>query len=165
MGRVLVERLNKQVLYVNATSLTREGAVTMGNGRTTLTEVIRDDVPLDDALTRLGPGGLHAVRLASHEVCGNGSLVSKTQYAALLTALSNRFSMILVDVAPPAEHPESLTLLDMLDGVVLVVESEATRVRAAQALRRNVESHGGRVLGAILNKRRHRIPDFLYRRL
>lgn len=165
MGRVLVERLGKQVLYVNATMAGRENPWSIENGRSSLTEVIRDDVPVDDVLTRVGPGGLHAVRLASHDVCGNGSVVSKTQYSALLHALSNRFSMILVDVAPPDEHPEGLTLLDMLDGVVLVLESESTRVRAAQALLKNVEASGGRVLGAILNKRRYRIPSFLYNRL
>lgn len=165
MGRVLVERLGKQVLYVNATMAGRDNPWSVENGRSSLTEVIRDDVPLDDVLTRVGPGGFHAVRLASHDVCGNGAVVSKAQYSSLLQALSNRFSMILVDVAPPDEHPEGLTLLDMLDGVVLVLESESTRVRAAQALLKNVEAHGGRVLGAILNKRRYRIPTFLYNRL
>lgn len=165
MGRVLVERLGKQVLYVNARMAGRDNMWDSANGRSSLTEVIRDDVPLDDVLTRLGPGGLHSVRLASHDVCGNGTVVSKAQYSAFLTALSNRFSMVLVDVAPLNEHPEGLTLLDMLDGVVLVLESEATRVRAARALLKNVEAHGGRVLGAVLNKRRYRIPQFLYERL
>lgn len=165
MGRVLVERLGKQVLYVNARTTGWESNWSLENGHCSLTEVIRDDIPLDDVLTRVGPGGLHAVRLASHDVCGNGALVSKAQYLALLRAMSSRFSIILVDIAPPEERPEGLTLLDMLDGVVLVLESESTRVRAAQALLRNVEAHGGRVLGAVLNKRRHRIPQFIYDRL
>lgn len=165
MGRVLVGRMGKQVLYVNATMIGRHNGWNIANGRKSLTEVIRDDVPLDDVLTRVGPGGLHAVRLASHDLCSNGSVVSKAQYHALLSALKDRFSTILVELGPIDEHPEALTLLDILDGVVLVLESESTRVRAAQALLRNVESHGGRVLGAILNKRRHRIPQFLYERL
>lgn len=165
MGRVLVERLGKQVLYVNARTTGWDNTWNLENGHSTLTEVIRDDIPLDDVLTRVGPGGLHAVRLANHDVCGNGTMVSKARYLTLLRALGNRFSTILVDIPPPNERPEGLTLVDMLDGVVLVLESEGTRVRAAQALLKNVEAHGGRVLGAVLNKRRHRIPQFIYDRL
>lgn len=51
------------------------------------------------------------------------------------------------------------------DGVVLIVEAERSRpeiIRQAQSL---IENAGGKFVGAILNRRRIYIPDFLYRLL
>jgi len=51
------------------------------------------------------------------------------------------------------------------DGIVLVVQAERTRpeiIRQAQTL---IENSGGKLIGAILNRRQAYIPDFLYRLL
>jgi Mrp family chromosome partitioning ATPase len=51
------------------------------------------------------------------------------------------------------------------DGVVLIVQAERNRpeiIRQAQSL---IENAGGRLIGAILNRRHTYIPDFLYRLL
>jgi Mrp family chromosome partitioning ATPase len=51
------------------------------------------------------------------------------------------------------------------DGVILVVQAERNRpeiIRQAQSL---IENAGGKIIGAILNRRHTYIPDFLYRLL
>jgi hypothetical protein len=49
--------------------------------------------------------------------------------------------------------------------VLLVLESERTRRQAASWTMRQVEDAGGRLLGAVLNRRRYRVPGWIYRRI
>jgi Mrp family chromosome partitioning ATPase len=81
---------------------------------------------------------------------------------ALLTAC---FDLVIFDLPAASSGVTGPALARVMDGVVLVVEAERTRGHAVAATRKTIESYGGLVLGAVLNKRRHHIPEFLYRLL
>ena len=72
---------------------------------------------------------------------------------------------VVVDGPPVLEAPEASSLAGVADGIVLVVHAGRTKKpvlsRAVDLLRKG----GGRVLGSVLNRRRHEIPNFIYRRL
>jgi Mrp family chromosome partitioning ATPase len=52
-----------------------------------------------------------------------------------------------------------------VDGAVLVVEAENKRAEVAIQAKEHLEEAGAKVLGAVLNRRRHVIPEVVYRRL
>jgi Mrp family chromosome partitioning ATPase len=52
-----------------------------------------------------------------------------------------------------------------VDGVILVLESGKTRRQVALNVKKQLEDAKGKLLGVVLNKRRHYIPDWIYRRL
>jgi Mrp family chromosome partitioning ATPase len=49
-----------------------------------------------------------------------------------------------------------------VDGVILVIESQKTRKRAARWAKEQIEGAGGKLLGVVLNKHRYYMPDWLY---
>jgi Mrp family chromosome partitioning ATPase len=75
------------------------------------------------------------------------------------------FDRILIDAPPLNLHGDGVALAQVADGLVLIVEAEATRRQAAQNVIRNLREAGVKVLGAVLNNRTFPIPEGLYRRL
>jgi protein-tyrosine kinase len=75
------------------------------------------------------------------------------------------FDYVIIDAPLLASHPETLLLSQKADGVILVIESEKTRRQPALWAKKQIEMAGGRLLGVVLNKRRHRIPNWLYKRI
>lgn len=72
---------------------------------------------------------------------------------------------MVVDLPPLLERPDASLMLPVLDGVLLVLEAEATRWEVAREARRRLDAAGATVLGAVLNKKPHPIPRWLYRLL
>ena len=58
-----------------------------------------------------------------------------------------------------------MALSKLADGSVMVIEAERTRAPVAAECKRLIEDGGGRLLGAVMNRRRLYIPDYLYRLL
>jgi Mrp family chromosome partitioning ATPase len=84
---------------------------------------------------------------------------------SLISSLRERFDYVIVDSAPVGVSPESTTLCDKVDAVLLVVQHGHTRREIVKRTKDIIERAGGRLLGVILNKRKFPIPGFLYRRL
>jgi capsular exopolysaccharide synthesis family protein len=101
-------------------------------------------------------------------VLGAKSSVSVFQSEAFDTFLRRvreYFDYIVIDAPPVSDHPETLLLSRKSDGVILVVESEKTRNQSALWVKKQIEIAGGKLLGVVLNKRRYRIPRWLYNRI
>ncbi|MES2352832.1 MAG: CpsD/CapB family tyrosine-protein kinase [Pseudomonadota bacterium] len=91
------------------------------------------------------------------------SLFQSENYDRLLDRVRQHFRYVIVDGPALQGHPEALVLSRKADGVILVIESEATRKRTALWAKEQIEAAGGAVLGAVLNKRKYYIPDWLYK--
>ncbi|WP_084398867.1 P-loop NTPase family protein [Henriciella aquimarina] len=61
---------------------------------------------------------------------------------------------IVVDAPALATSPAGLAMAGQMDGVILVVEADSTGADEVIALAREVESHGGKVAGVVLNRMR-----------
>lgn len=85
--------------------------------------------------------------------------------AARLPLLRQQFRHVVVDLPPALDYPDAALVGAALDGVVLVIEAEATRWQVARETVKRLEAGGVRLLGAVLNKKPHVIPDWLYRLL
>jgi capsular exopolysaccharide synthesis family protein len=93
------------------------------------------------------------------------SVFRSEAFDEFLQKVQEFFNYIIVDAPPLASHPETLLLSRKADGVILVIESEKTRKHAALWAKKQIETAGGKLLGVVLNKRRHRIPNWLYKRI
>jgi capsular exopolysaccharide synthesis family protein len=79
-------------------------------------------------------------------------LLSSITMEKLLTELRQRFDHLVLDSPPLLLVTDATVLSSLVDGVVLVVENEGTTRGALLRARRILESAGGRILGAVLNK-------------
>ncbi|HEY6881027.1 MAG TPA: hypothetical protein VI299_23540 [Polyangiales bacterium] len=94
-----------------------------------------------------------------------GQLTAASDLTYIVKSLTGSFDLVVVDLPPVSVGPLGPSLAKGLDGVVVVVEAERTRVPAVRATRKSIEMYGGTILGFVLNKRQFHIPHALYKRL
>jgi Mrp family chromosome partitioning ATPase len=72
-----------------------------------------------------------------------------------------KYTSVVMDLPPITETSPTLQMAGLLDGVILVVESEKTsRERARMALKL-LHGANANVLGVVFNKKRDYVPDWL----
>jgi capsular exopolysaccharide synthesis family protein len=79
--------------------------------------------------------------------------------------LMSRFRWIVIDGPPVTLYSEAVSLAGISDGVILVIQADRTRGEVVEQAKRVLEDGGARILGAVLNRRKHHIPQFIYKRL
>jgi len=82
---------------------------------------------------------------------------------AILDQARSRYRFIALDTPALADSAVALIFSRACDGVVLVVEADATTAAGAQTAVETIERSGGRILGLVFNKRRRHIPRWLCR--
>jgi Mrp family chromosome partitioning ATPase len=75
------------------------------------------------------------------------------------------FRHTLLDCPPISDSSEAPFLASQVDGIVLVVEADLTKRDQILRAQYVIEMGGGKLLGMVLNKRRHLVPEWLYKRL
>ncbi|MEO8654196.1 MAG: CpsD/CapB family tyrosine-protein kinase [Ramlibacter sp.] len=83
--------------------------------------------------------------------------------AARLPGLRQKFRHVLVDLPPVLDFPDATLLAAAMDGVVLVIEAEATPWELARRATKRLEAGGVKLLGVVLNKKPQVLPGWLYR--
>lgn len=133
---------------------------------------IEDKIPiaLNDYINNDGGDTLPFVRLnESGLFCsyfrGPGESVKGDRLRELVKAARKHFELIILGGDNMLKDGASTVFSDLVDGTVLVIEAERTRTPAAKRLKQTVENSGGKVIGAILNRRKHHIPDWIYKAL
>lgn len=125
-------------------------------------EAIQMDKPVKEAIEQVGWSFL----FVSQPSFRNGSALHVFDTAKLIAffhALKEEFDLILIDSPPATISADAVAFSGVVDGVVLVVEAEATRYEVAEKVIDWVNQHGAKVLGIVLNKRRFPIPRYIYR--
>lgn len=125
-------------------------------------------ISLDEFLNASGGAILPFVALdESGLVCawfrGPGDGVKEESLRILMLSLRKCFDLIILGGDDMLAGGASAAFSELVDGTILVTEAERTRAPVAQKLKRVVEEGGGKVIGAILNRRRYHIPGGLYR--
>ena len=128
--------------------------------------VVQDKETFQKALVKVGESSLY--------VCVYPSLQSSTFFHHFLYSheirgfwgeLREMFDIILIDSTPRADSPDGVRMSRFVDGVVMVVDAEKTRVPVAEALKNEISGNGGNIIGVVFNRHRHYIPDAIYKRL
>jgi protein-tyrosine kinase len=113
---------------------------------------------------------IYETRYSNLFVLPSGKAVSSPSYifdgnalSGLLDRLRERFDFIIFDGSPLDAYSESSFLASKVDGVILVVEAERTKIEVARRIKKELESAGVNLLGVVLNKKRRYFPEFLER--
>jgi len=78
-----------------------------------------------------------------------------------LSRISQYAGVFLIDGPPLLDSIDAGRLCAEVDGMILVAEADRTTPEAVDAARAAIDAYGGRLIGGVLNKRRHRLPAFL----
>lgn len=129
-------------------------------------DVLRGAAPLRKALHRIGNLQLYVCPSSPQREEESPITHASAKRLLVLATLCKRFDLVVIDSPPATLSPnEGLALCDKVNGVVLVVEAEATRWAVADAAKEKIVRAGGKLLGVVLNKRRYHIPELIYKHL
>lgn len=119
----------------------------------------------EDRRSRI-PGLRHnALRLKENLwLVRSGSDPASDPSGASLGDLRREFDYSLV-AGPTADSPDALGMLQMVDGLVLVISARYTRKAIARSAKRALESANARILGTVLTDRAFPVPASIYRHL
>lgn len=120
-----------------------------------------------------GSGRFHARQmgnnlwfLALEDLLSNGdSAFGAEQLRSNLREVRKEFAYVLIDAEPVGQQTDAAALGQATDGVILVLEANATRRVAALSAKEALDAAGVRLLGTVLNNRTFPIPANLYRKL
>lgn len=91
-------------------------------------------------------------------------LLESKRLMALLKELKSKFDLILIDSPPLIPYSDASVLSSQVDGVLLVVQSGRTRREDIQQVQATLQDNQAKVLGVVLNRQKHFVPDRIYKR-
>jgi len=127
----------------------------------TLDTVLMGQAPITDALATLPDVELHFATLSIGGL-NNHKQPTTRAVQTLFTRLRQYYELILVDGGATQGEHFSPVLARSVDGVVLVVEAERTRMPVVDWSLQQLENSRAKLLGTVLNKRRFHIPKRIY---
>ena len=133
------------------------------DGTVGLTTVLVGGVKLEDARRPYGTTSLDL--LLSGDVPPNPSeLLSSSRMSEVLSDLSSRYDLVIVDTAPVLSVADAALLAPHVDLVLLVADSSKTRKAQLTRSIRALEGAGAHISGVVLNrvKKSKRRDDYYY---
>lgn len=129
-----------------------------------LTEAVAGRADLKAAIHHTGVESLDVLPAGDGAMSLSG-VVDSPRLVPLLASLKQSYRVIVFDAAPLIECSATARLAAVTDGTILVLEAERQRWEVAQKATDLLTDAGAKILGAVLNKRKYHIPEFLYHRL
>lgn len=163
LGMTLAAAMGRKTAIVDSNFHHPDLHVRFGTPCVGLAEYMAGEVPLEKALANTVVPNMYVMPVGRH--MESFTAFSREELESLVAALRKKFEYVLIDAAPLGAYPECAVLCDKVDAVILVVRYGRTRREVVRIARNVITRSGGRILGAVLNRRRFPIPEFLYRRL
>ncbi len=129
-----------------------------------LSNILTRDEDKTSFIKKVGDGGLYLIP-CGEENSEPINLFESIRFEKTLKIMREKFDYVILDVPPVNSYAESIVIATKVDGVILVLESDKTRQQVAIRAKQEMEKAGANVLGVILNKRKHYIPEWIYTRL
>ncbi len=86
------------------------------------------------------------------------------QFARFMDSAKKLFHLVIFDSSPIGLYYDSIVLSSHVDGVILVVQAERTQPNELKWAKQMLHDSDIPVLGVVLNRRRFRIPAFVYQK-
>lgn len=83
----------------------------------------------------------------------------------MITDVLAVYDYLVFDAPPVLHYPETTILSGQVDGVAFVVRAVRTKKEVVRKAIEAVRKGGGEVLGLVLNRNKHFIPEFIYKRV
>lgn len=128
-----------------------------------LTEILEGSAGLDSEIMDTEKENLKVItsgNLPHYPV----ELLESKRLKNLIKELKSDFDLILVDAPPVIPYSDASALSSQMDGVLLVVASGKTRREDIQQVQATLQDNQAKVLGVVLNKQKHFVPDRIYKR-
>lgn len=129
-----------------------------------LSDVLTNGTRLSACIKKVSPENLYVVTRGGKQA-GPVGLFESERFGEFLKSVKDQFDYVILDGPPVPSFSEAQVICGKVDGVVMVVESGKTREQVAVRAKKELEEAGGTVLGVVLNRRKHYIPGWIYRRL
>jgi Mrp family chromosome partitioning ATPase len=165
LAHLLARVVDRRVLLIDADMGRTSGGLSAAVGEHDgLTEVLRRQTPVDEALLATEAEGLHFLpagkdRVHQIEAAAAGPV------RPLFEHLGDAYDWVVVDLPPVLRHPETRMLASACTGVVFVVRANRTPRTVSQRALSELALGRCRVLGSVLNARRESLPRFLLERV
>ncbi len=127
-----------------------------------LSDQVLSETPLDQTIYQTDIPNLSFMP-CGRSVTSPSYMFDSEPITSMLSTLREKFDFIIFDGSPLRDYSESSFLAGKMDGVILVVEAERTKIDVARKIRKDLESTGVTILGVVLNKKRNYIPEYLER--
>jgi capsular exopolysaccharide synthesis family protein len=114
-----------------------------------LSEVLGEQVSLEDAIVQLEPAGLYLLP-GGRPRDDVAELLSGPTYSRVLTEARRMFDYIIIDAPPLGVFTDANVLMSRADGAILVVRAGKTRYAAVDKLLEQIPRE--RLLGVVLNR-------------
>ena len=165
IAKLLAESVSGSVCLVEGNFRTPSLPQLMGvENHNGLADALRQEGAIKYFGKQVGPENLW---LLSSGSLGQDSLnlLNGNRMKERIVELRKEFEYLVIDAPPLNAFADGMALGRLLDGVVLVLEANATRREAALRITESLRTAKIPVLGAILNNRTFPIPAALYKRL
>ncbi len=83
-------------------------------------------------------------------------LIDSSNMRELLAILKNIYDVIIIDAPPCKLVTDSIILSAIVDSTILVVSSGKTKINSLKEVKKSIQSVGGQIIGAVVNKVRTR---------
>lgn len=126
-----------------------------------LTSVLTGQVPLDAAIL---PGGVENLSiLTSGPIPPNpAELLGSMSFARFFEEVKKQFDIIIYDTPPILAVTDGQIIANKCDGTLLVVSAGKTAKVEALRAKELLKKARGKLLGAILNRKKRRFASYLY---
>jgi len=129
-----------------------------------LVDSLQLDGPIRQFARSIGPDNLWLLS-AGATVQDCTILFRSDRLKERLLELREEFDYLVINAAPLNAFADGMVLGRLVDGVVLVLDEDATRREAALRVTEGLRNSRIRLLGAVLNNRTFPIPEAVYKRL
>ena len=129
-----------------------------------LTDLSANSDTMTSMIKKVGPENLSVLTCGGNYSLPVG-LFESAQFDQLLKTASEGFDYVILDAPPMPKFSECRVLCTKVDGVILVLQAGKTRRQVALKAKKALEEAGAKVLGVVLNRRKHYIPEWVYRQL
>lgn len=146
-------QIGRRVLFIDA-DMRQDGLKRLVDfsGRAGLSSVLTGAAKLKEALFRLPDLPNLWFLSAGPQPANPADLLSSRITYDLISTLRDHFDHLVLDTPPVLMVSDATVLSSLVDGVVLVTESEATGKAALARAHRTLEGSGATILGCVLNK-------------
>lgn len=129
-----------------------------------LTDALLQDGPISSFAKQIGGGNLWLVSCGSL-ASDSANLLHSDRLKARLAEMRKEFDYVLIDTPPLSQYADAISLGQLADGMVFVLEANSTRRESAIKVMENLRASHVQILGAVLNKREYPIPESVYHKL
>ena len=129
-----------------------------------LSNILAEKIEDKDLFKRVGHGNLYIIPCGKN-CAGPLSIFESDRFEEKLKMMSESFDCVILDAPPVNKSVETKVMSKKVDGVILVIESGRTRRPVAINAKKELEEAGANIIGVILNRRKHYIPEWIYKRL